>query len=1001
MTELAALGLKADSSGVVKATGDLDKLAGAATRAEDAADGLAKGTDRLRDASGKFIPKAQQAGDAVKKVGDEARTTSGSLDRMASLAGAAAASLVAMAATALSIGAYVRMADAWSDMRSQLGAATGDMGAANSMMQRMVDIANASYSPLNQTVEVYSRNVSILRDLGKGASEAADFTESLNHMLVITATKGERAASVQDALSKAMAVGKLQADGLETVLANGGRVAEALAVQLGTTVSGLRAFASQGKITGQVIADAIISPLDEVRAAAGEMPATIGDAFGRIGTNVQALVGRFDQTFAISETVASSLIGVADRIGALAQTDFAAWADGVTSALMGLAQIALILAATRLPALALSIASVNIATVAMIAQFTAGAIASRAITVAMAAQALGARALGAAMSLAGGPLGLLAAGAVALGLAFYNSRRDAERLTETLDAVTGAQLSLNDATETYYRDMTQRNLDAMKQQAEAARDAVKAALAAAQDELASASFTTNLFGTSLWETDRMAAARAEVQRLTDQLFEAESRMSAVDHAAANFASSVRDGTGAVVALTEEQTKAAASLDEMTRGYRDRADLARIERQYGQDSAQYMTAQLSQERAIMFAKIAALDVTEQQKVAARDAYDLMVKQEAATSGWNVQVGVVNGSLSDTYQALVKIRDTQPGDGFLSSAISKAADLALKLWDAVSANNALSAVRAGAVDATGASVPAGISSGDRPTSRPAGMEFQVSETGAYGGRSSAGGGGSSPSEAMADRLKALKESIASQFDLTMQGYVKDQEALKWALDNKKIAQDEYDSYLKVLRANAWGTEWELTALQYQTDQDALQAALDQKLITFEQYYSKLKEMQWANLLSDQNRSDQAQDLSNTAAYFGQLYSLTGSSMDGLLKLQKGFAAASALINAWVGYTTVLADPTVSFWFKLAAAGQVLAAGLGAVSAIKGASKSGSGGGGSGSGGSTTSASTTAQDAPLRVSADAFDPTQLYSGEAVQRWFDAIQEEAGNRGITWVPN
>ena len=50
-------------------------------------------------------------------------------------------------------------------------------------------------------------------------------------MLVLTATRGERAASVQNALSKAMAVGKLQADGLETVLANGGEVAQALATK--------------------------------------------------------------------------------------------------------------------------------------------------------------------------------------------------------------------------------------------------------------------------------------------------------------------------------------------------------------------------------------------------------------------------------------------------------------------------------------------------------------------------------------------------------------------------------------------------------------------------------------------------------------------------------------------------------------------------------------------------------------------------------------------------
>ena len=414
---LAALGIEAKTDGVDKATDQLDRLAGAAGGAE-------KATDKLRDSSGRFVKAgndaagaAGKAADETNRLGKETRTAEGSLARLAGGLGTVVGKLAAMAAAALSVGAYIKLADSWSDLRSQLGAAIGDMGAASDMMQRMVDIANASYSPLDQTVQVYARNVGVLRDLGKSAAEAADFTESLNHMLVITATKGERAASVQNALAKAMAVGSLQADGLETILANGGRVAQALADELGTTVSGLRGLASEGKITGQVIADSIIKPLNDVRAVAGEMPATVGDAFTRIGTGLLALVGNFDQAFNVSGTLATALVAVGDGLASMAQTDFAAWADGVTGALVGLAQIALVLAATRLPALVVSMAAVNISGGIMTAQFIAGAIASRAYTIAIAAQAAAARGLSAAVAMMGGPWGIAAAAATYLGLA--------------------------------------------------------------------------------------------------------------------------------------------------------------------------------------------------------------------------------------------------------------------------------------------------------------------------------------------------------------------------------------------------------------------------------------------------------------------------------------------------------------------------------------------------------------------------------------------------------
>lgn len=283
------------------------------------------------------------------------------------LAGALGAVAGALAASALT-----RYADAWSDMQSRVGAAIKDMEAAPALMERIVDIANASYSPLEQTVEVYSRNVAVLRDLGRGATEAADFTEALNHALVITATRGERAASVQNALSKAMATGRLQADGLETVLANGGRVAEALANELGTTVNGLRDFASQGKITGDVIASALIGNLERLREEAGEMPATLGDAFTRLQTNLTAFIGRLDQSTGASQRLSAAIMLVADNIDVIARV----------SAVAGAA-----LATAFAPAILAAMAS------GFVALGAAGVAAVKAITVAIAANPLGALAV--------------------------------------------------------------------------------------------------------------------------------------------------------------------------------------------------------------------------------------------------------------------------------------------------------------------------------------------------------------------------------------------------------------------------------------------------------------------------------------------------------------------------------------------------------------------------------------------------------------------------------
>lgn len=76
-----------------------------------------------------------------------------------------------------------------------------------------------------------------------------------------------------------------------------------------------------------------------------------------------------------------------------------------------------------------------------------------------------------------------------------------------------------------------------------------------------------------------------------------------------------------------------------------------------------------------------------------------------------------------------------------------------------------------------------------------------------------------------------------------------------------------------------------------------------------------------------------------YFSGLIQLTGSNNKKLLAAQKTFVAAQALIDAFGAYNKVLNDPTPQPWYvRLAAAGQVFAAAMGAVNAIKSASETG---------------------------------------------------------------
>ncbi|WP_433850121.1 tape measure protein [Brucella pseudogrignonensis] len=211
-----------------------------------------------------------------------------------------------------------KLTDTWTDLTSRVDLAAGSTREGTQVMDRLGQMARRTYSDLTQTAESYLSNSTALRDLGYSTNQSLDYTEALNNALVVSGAKGERAARVIDALAKAMAVGKLSGDNLNTVIEVGGRAAEALAAGLGTTVSGLRALGSQGKITGNDIVKSLTSQMAVLRKEAEDMPATIGDGFTLLNNALLQYVGNVDNVTTASSTMSQALILIADNFDKVA-----------------------------------------------------------------------------------------------------------------------------------------------------------------------------------------------------------------------------------------------------------------------------------------------------------------------------------------------------------------------------------------------------------------------------------------------------------------------------------------------------------------------------------------------------------------------------------------------------------------------------------------------------------------------------------------------------------
>jgi hypothetical protein len=338
--------------------------------------------------------------------------------------------------------------------------------------------------------------------------------------------------------------------------------------------------------------------------------------------------------------------------------------------------------------------------------------------------------------------------------------------------------------------------------------------------------------------------------------------------------------------------------------------------------------------------------------ATNGFTVMTKEQremfSAIVAAESQMRILEQSTRKAENAAIDLTASAPGAGWMASAISETNMLIGKLTKAKAVSDGLRNVKMGDLASQYGQYGAGRTSGEK-LNRDAGALYGgtgnvLDGMGYYdtSGGASGGGGGSDPYQANLDRL--------------MSSLMTERETVeKWYADNEVILNDR-------------------RAMELLGAAGHKEAMLDLE----RQYHDKLKGIR--------ETSDQF-SLDSAASLFGNLNSMAGGGYDGLLRAQRSFAAASALISTYKGAADELARPTATPWQKFASVAKVIATGMGFVSAIKG--------GGSGGGGGSSKAPTSVGGAaaePTRTTTVSFqgDPFMVAIAESVM---SQMYEASGN--------
>lgn len=213
------------------------------------------------------VDNLKKFGSALKGIGSKITGIIGKLGGLLGKLGA-----VAGIAGGLSFAGLAKASDENSLRNSRLKMVTNDVGGLKQKTFAAAQSSGADYgAQLDSIAKLKMLTNGLFND-----NEAVKFTSTLDKAFKVSGTGAEEAKSAMYQLNQAMTSGKLQGDEFRSVMENAPILAQKIAESMGVSMAQLKKLGSEGKITSDVIKNAVLGSADDIEAKYNQMPLTFG-----------------------------------------------------------------------------------------------------------------------------------------------------------------------------------------------------------------------------------------------------------------------------------------------------------------------------------------------------------------------------------------------------------------------------------------------------------------------------------------------------------------------------------------------------------------------------------------------------------------------------------------------------------------------------------------------------------------------------------------------------
>ena len=314
MADVATLGIGVDLSELRAATRELEKLEQAAAKTEKATSkigGLGNQAAGAGNKAASYGRQVEKAGQQTEQLGNKAKATAGLLGYLKKAFGAyVSLKTVQMIAD---------IADRMQSLNNQIKLVTGSENAALAVRKELLAISNRTYADLEATGSLYVKAQRALQDYGYSQKQVLQFVEATNNAMRVGGVGAQEQAAALFQLSQALGSGRLQGDEFRSISEAAPILLDTLAEHLGKTRAEIRAMAADGKLTSDVIVEAVTAAGGKLAEQAGNMQVTLGGSLTVLKNNFAALVDDVLNSSGVMSVFAQGILFVANNLQTIGQ----------------------------------------------------------------------------------------------------------------------------------------------------------------------------------------------------------------------------------------------------------------------------------------------------------------------------------------------------------------------------------------------------------------------------------------------------------------------------------------------------------------------------------------------------------------------------------------------------------------------------------------------------------------------------------------------------------